>query len=57
LLIRRNTFFVLNLGLHVVDCVRGFNIQSDGFACRTVRQQANVRFPRAKSQILEHLQY
>ena len=31
LLIRRDTFFVLNLGLHIVDGVGGLDIQGDGF--------------------------
>ena len=34
LLIRRDSFLVLNLGLDVVDGVRSFNIESDGFACQ-----------------------
>ena len=32
LLVWRNTFFVLDLGLDVVNCVGGFNFQSDGLA-------------------------
>merc|ERR1719247_2620531 len=31
LLIWRNAFLVLDLRLHVIDCVAGFDIQSDGF--------------------------
>ncbi|RHN79816.1 hypothetical protein MtrunA17_Chr1g0181451 [Medicago truncatula] len=33
LLIRWNAFLVLNLRLHVVDCVRRFNFQGYGFPC------------------------
>merc|ERR1719232_2336932 len=32
LLIRRNSFFVLDFGFDVLDGVRGFDLQSDGFA-------------------------
>merc|ERR1711982_78509 len=32
LLIRRNSFFVLDLGLDVLDGVRGFDLQGDGFS-------------------------
>jgi len=32
LLIRRNSFFVLDLGLNVLDGVRGFDLQGDGFS-------------------------
>ena len=32
LLIRRNAFLVLNLGLYVVDGVRRFNLEGDGLA-------------------------
>jgi len=32
LLVGRNSFLVLNLGLHVVDGVRGLNFKSDGLA-------------------------
>ena len=35
LLIRRDSFFVLNLCLDVVDGVRSFNIESDGLACQS----------------------
>lgn len=33
LLIRWDAFFVLDFGFDVVDCVRGFDFQGDGFAC------------------------
>ena len=33
LLVWWDTFFVLDLGLDVVDGVRGLNIEGDGFAC------------------------
>lgn len=32
LLVRRNALLVLNLGLDIVDSVRGFNLKSDGLA-------------------------
>ena len=32
LLIRRNSFLVLDLGFHVIDRVRGFDIQGNGLA-------------------------
>ncbi len=33
LLIRRDSFLILNLSLDIIDCVAGFNIQCDGLAC------------------------
>lgn len=35
LLIRGDTFLVLNLGLDVVNGIRGFDIQSDGLSCKS----------------------
>jgi len=35
LLIRRNSFFVLDLGLDVIDGVRSLNIESNGLACQS----------------------
>lgn len=32
LLVRRNAFLVLDLGLHIVDGVRGLDLQSNGLA-------------------------
>jgi hypothetical protein len=32
LLVRRDAFFVLDLGLDVVDCVGGLDFEGDGFA-------------------------
>ena len=32
LLVRRNTFLVLDLGLDIVDGVRGLNLEGDGLA-------------------------
>ena len=32
LLIRRNAFLVLDLGLHILDGIRGFDLKSDGLA-------------------------
>ena len=32
LLVRRNAFLVLNLGLYIVDGIRRLNLESDGLA-------------------------
>ena len=42
LLVRGNAFLVLNLGLDVVDGVRGLNLESDGLAgdCRRLSVNA-----------------
>ena len=32
LLIGRNTFLILDLGLDVIDGIRGFNLEGDGFS-------------------------
>jgi hypothetical protein len=42
LLVRRNSFLVLNLGLDVVDGVRRFHLKGDSLAshCRETRQHA-----------------
>jgi len=32
LLIRGNSFFILNLGLHILDGIAGLDFQSDGFS-------------------------
>ena len=39
LLIRGDTFLVLNLGLDIVNGVRGFNIKGDGLACNIKREK------------------
>merc|ERR1711937_211027 len=36
LLVWRDAFLVLNFGLDVINCVRGFNIQGDGLACQSL---------------------
>jgi hypothetical protein len=36
LLIRRNTFLVLDLCLHVVDSIAGFDLESDGLASQSL---------------------
>jgi len=35
LLIGRDSFLVLDLGLDIVNCIRGLNIKRDGLACQT----------------------
>jgi hypothetical protein len=32
LLIWRNAFLILNLGLDIIDCVRGLDLEGDGLA-------------------------
>jgi hypothetical protein len=32
LLVRGNAFLVLDFGLHIVDCVAGFDFEGDGLA-------------------------
>jgi hypothetical protein len=45
LLIRWNTLFILDLRLHVVNCVARLDFQSDGFASEAIRvvEKRNVR--------------
>ena len=43
LLIRGDTFLVLNLGLDIVDSVRGFDIQSDGLSCQSFHKNLQAR--------------
>jgi hypothetical protein len=42
LLIGRDTFLVLDLGLDVVDGVRGLDIESDCFACEGLNKDLHV---------------
>jgi len=42
LLIRRNSFLVLNLGLDVVDGVRRFDLKSDGLAGKGLHEDLHV---------------
>ena len=42
LLIRRDTFFILNFGLDIVDCVRGLNFQGDRFACEGLNKDLHT---------------
>jgi len=37
LLIRRDALFILNLAFDVVDCVRGFDLKSDGWIMISTR--------------------
>jgi hypothetical protein len=32
LLVRRDAFFVLDLGLDIIDCIRGLHLEGDGLA-------------------------
>ena len=38
LLIRRNALLILNLLLHVINGVRGFHIESDGLASKSLHE-------------------
>merc|ERR1712013_500191 len=42
LLIRRNALFVLDLGLHIFNSVRGFNIQSDGLSSQSLHKNLHT---------------
>jgi hypothetical protein len=42
LLIRRDTFLILDLGLDVLNSVRGLNIKSDGLACKGLNEDLHV---------------
>ena len=42
LLIRRNSFFVLNLGLHVVDGVGGLDLKGDGLAGQSLDEDLHT---------------
>merc|ERR1711904_545932 len=42
LLIWRNAFLVLDLCLHVIDCVAGFDIQSDGFPGQSLHKDLHA---------------
>ena len=44
LLIRRDTFLVLDLGLDVLDGVSGLNIKSDGFTCKGLDENLHFLF-------------
>lgn len=39
LLVRGDAFFVLNLGLHVIDGVRGLNFKSDRLTSKAAREK------------------
>jgi hypothetical protein len=42
LLIRGDTLLILDLGLDVLNGVRGLNVQSDGFACKGLNEDLHV---------------
>ena len=42
LLIWGNTFFILNLGLNVLNGVAGFDIQSDRLACKGLDENLHI---------------
>merc|ERR1719281_25585 len=46
LLVRRNALLVLDLGLHVLNCVRGLNVQCDGLARKGLHEDLH---PTAKT--------
>ena len=39
LLVRRNAFLVLNLGLDILDGVRGLDFERDGFPCDSTKKK------------------
>lgn len=41
LLVRGNSLLVLNLGLHIVDRVRGLDLQGDGLASQSLHEAAS----------------
>jgi len=47
LLVRRNTLLILDLGLDVVNGVRGLDIQGDGFSCQGLHEDLHAS-PQAK---------
>ena len=56
LLIRRDSFLILNLGLDIVNCVRGFHIESDGLPRQSLNENLHgeivgCMFPYAKQMI------
>jgi len=42
LLIRGNAFLVLNLSLHILDSIRGFDIKSNGFASQGLHKDLHA---------------
>lgn len=48
LLVRRDPFLVLNLGFHVVDCVRGFDFEGDRLAGERLRTRARAERSEAR---------
>merc|ERR1719428_166892 len=42
LLIWRNAFFVLDLGLDIIDCVRSFDIQGDGLTSQSLHKDLHA---------------
>merc|ERR1711994_1164013 len=43
LLIRRNTFFILNLLLYILNSITGFDIKSDGFSSQRLDKDLHTR--------------
>ena len=48
LLIRRNTFLVLDLGLDVVDCVRGLDLEGDRLSREGFDEDLHLAWRRLK---------
>lgn len=42
LLVRWNTFLVLDLGLNIVDGVRGFDLQGNGLTCQSLNKDLHI---------------
>ena len=52
LLVGRDAFLVLDLGLHVLDGIRGLNLEGDGLACGGENRM--ISSTASNSQILGH---
>jgi len=51
LLLRGNSFFVLDLGLHVLNCVVGFDVQSDGLTSEGLHEDLHGTTTKTKNKM------
>jgi len=51
LLFRRDAFFVLDLRFHVLDCVIGFNVQSDGLSSQGLDEDLHSTTAKTKDKV------
>ncbi len=42
LLVRWDSFLILNFGLHIIDCIRWLDIKRDGLTCKSNRRQQDT---------------